>query len=99
MMSLIIKYISGFHVRSEVDAYNNRKFRGIVTQIASSVASASSSTSTVSSNDVTNYKVHIRLSREIGSGCIQQQKIPRHRDADSQQRCISQFINKYGFFK
>jgi len=46
----------------EVDAYNNRKFRGIVTQIASSVASTSTSTSTVSSNDVTNYKVHIRLS-------------------------------------
>ncbi|HLX92465.1 MAG TPA: efflux RND transporter periplasmic adaptor subunit [Puia sp.] len=49
----------------EIDAYNNRKFRGIVTQIASSVASASSSSSSsssVSTNDVTNYKVHIRLS-------------------------------------
>ena len=46
----------------EVDAYNNRKFRGIVTQIASSVASASSTTSSISANDVTNYKVHIRLS-------------------------------------
>jgi HlyD family secretion protein len=46
----------------EVDAYNNRKFRGVVTQIASSVASATSGSSTVSSNDVTNYKVHIRLS-------------------------------------
>jgi HlyD family secretion protein len=48
----------------EIDAYNNRKFKGIVTQIASSVANASSSTSTssVSTNDVTNYKVHIRLS-------------------------------------
>ena len=45
----------------EVDAYNNRKFRGVVTQIASSVSSASGST-TVSTNDVTNYKVHIRLS-------------------------------------
>jgi HlyD family secretion protein len=45
----------------EVDAYNNRKFRGYVTQIASSVTSASSSTATVSTNDVTNYKVHIRL--------------------------------------
>jgi len=47
----------------EVDAYNNRKFRGVVTQIASSVASASaaSSSSSVSTNDVTNYKVHIRL--------------------------------------
>jgi len=47
----------------EVDAYNNRKFRGVVTQIASSVASSTSSgSSSVSSNDVTNYKVHIRLS-------------------------------------
>ncbi len=46
----------------EVDAYNNRKFRGIVTQIASSVSTAAGSTTTVSTNDVTNYKVHIRLS-------------------------------------
>jgi HlyD family secretion protein len=46
----------------EVDAYNNRKFRGIVTQIASSVTTATGSTTTVSTNDVTNYKVHIRLS-------------------------------------
>ena len=45
----------------EVDAYNNRKFKGIVTQIASSVASATTTTTT-STNDVTNYKVHIRLS-------------------------------------
>src|SRR5579871_6177572 len=49
----------------EIDAYNNRKFRGVVTQIASSVASAgSTSSSSVSTNDVTNYKVHIRLSPE-----------------------------------
>jgi HlyD family secretion protein len=48
----------------EIDAYNNRKFKGIVTQIASSTESTSSTTSSssVSSNDVTNYKVHIRLS-------------------------------------
>jgi HlyD family secretion protein len=46
----------------QVDAYNNRKFRGIVTQIASSVTTTSGSTTTVSTNDVTNYKVHIRLS-------------------------------------
>jgi len=46
----------------EVDAYNNRKFKGIVTQIASSNTTASSSSA--SSNDVTNYKVHIRLLRE-----------------------------------
>ena len=46
----------------EVDAYNNRKFKGLVTQIASSNTTASSAAST--SNDVTNYKVHIRLLRE-----------------------------------
>jgi HlyD family secretion protein len=46
----------------EVDAYNNRKFKGLVTQIASSNTTASSAAS--SSNDVTNYKVHIRLLRE-----------------------------------
>ena len=48
-----------------VDAYSTRKFRGIVTQIASSVTTAlGTSTTTVSTNDVTNYKVHIRLSPE-----------------------------------
>lgn len=42
----------------EIDAYNNRKFKGLVTQIASSTTSATSAATT---NDVTNYKVHIRL--------------------------------------
>jgi HlyD family secretion protein len=46
----------------EIDAYNNRKFKGLVTQIASSNTTASSAAAT--SNDVTNYKVHIRLLRE-----------------------------------
>jgi HlyD family secretion protein len=41
----------------EVDAYNNRKFKGVVTQIASSTKAASAA----SANDVTNYEVHIRL--------------------------------------
>ena len=46
----------------EVDAYNNRKFRGVVTQIASSsVLASQSTTATTSSTDVTNYKVYIRL--------------------------------------
>jgi HlyD family secretion protein len=48
----------------EVDAYNNRKFKGIVTQIASSNTTASTSSAATTSNDVTNYKVHIRLLRE-----------------------------------
>jgi HlyD family secretion protein len=42
----------------EVDAYNNRKFRGNVTKIASSNSGAAAAAST---NDVTNFKVHIRL--------------------------------------
>ena len=46
----------------EVDAYNNRKFKGIVTQIASSNnGAASSNTLSNTSNDVTQYKVYIRL--------------------------------------
>jgi HlyD family secretion protein len=49
----------------EIDAYNNRKFKGLVTQIASSNTTASlSSAASSGSNDVTNYKVHIRLLRE-----------------------------------
>ena len=43
----------------EVDAYNNRKFSGIVTQIASSSATAGQIAAPT--NDVTNYKVYIRL--------------------------------------
>ncbi|MDP4148508.1 MAG: efflux RND transporter periplasmic adaptor subunit [Bacteroidota bacterium] len=43
----------------EVDAYNNRKFKGTVTEIASNAATATASAT--STNDVTNYKVHIRL--------------------------------------
>lgn len=47
----------------EIDAYNGRKFKGIVTQIAGSSNTLSNSTAAAaaSTNDVTNYKVHIRL--------------------------------------
>lgn len=44
----------------EVDAYNNRKFKGVVTQIASSSKGAASS-ATTSAEQVTNYIVHIRI--------------------------------------
>jgi HlyD family secretion protein len=43
----------------EVEAYSNRKFKGIVTQIASSSTNAGAAVAT--GNDVTNYKVYIRL--------------------------------------
>jgi len=42
----------------EIDAYNDRKFKGVVYKIANPVTNASATTSTT---DVTNYKVHIRL--------------------------------------
>lgn len=52
----------------EVDAYNDRKFKGVVTQIAASnkgAALTNTTTSTSSSGEtVTNYVVHIRLLRE-----------------------------------
>jgi HlyD family secretion protein len=44
----------------EVDAYNNRKFKGLVTQI-SSTSRGTGGTTITTSNDVTNYEVRIRL--------------------------------------
>lgn len=43
----------------EVDAYNDRKFKGVVTKISSS--STSAQTVSTSTTDVTNYKVYIRI--------------------------------------
>ena len=45
----------------EVDAFNNRKFRGVVTQIATSNTGAASMSQASSNTDVTNYKVYIRI--------------------------------------
>ncbi len=45
----------------EVDAYSNRKFKGIVTQIASSNTGAATQSALTGSTDVTQYKVYIRL--------------------------------------
>ena len=44
----------------EVDAFNNRKFKGVVTQIATSNTGAATM-SQASNTDVTNYKVYIRI--------------------------------------
>ena len=57
----IVKVNFGDSVDVELDAYNNRKFKGVVTQIASSTKT--SVTSPVS-NEVTNYEVRIRLDKE-----------------------------------
>ncbi len=56
----IVKVNIGDSADIEVDAYNNRKFKGLVTQIAASTASSGSSLGS-SSNQVTNYEVRIRL--------------------------------------
>ncbi len=45
----------------EVDAYTNRKFKGIVTKIGSSNTTAAQSSQIGSATDVANYEVHIRL--------------------------------------
>lgn len=46
----------------EVDAFSNRKFKGVVTQIASSNNGAAGQNAlSTTSTDVTNYKVYIRL--------------------------------------
>lgn len=55
----IVKISIGDSADVQVDAYNNRKFKGIVTQIASSTTGGAAAA--VSGNDVTNYQVHIRL--------------------------------------
>ena len=55
----IVKVSVGDSADVEIDAYNNRKFKGVVTQIASSTNKAG--TLAASTNDVTNYEVHIRL--------------------------------------
>ena len=53
----------------KVDAYGDRKFRGVVTQIASSNNGAATQTSLANtSTDVTNYKVYIRLLPESYAG-------------------------------
>ena len=73
----IPKVLLGDSATVEVDAYNNRKFTGIVTQIASSVvatSASSTSSSGSSTNDVTNYKVHIRLDRNSYKDLINPQR-------------------------
>ena len=56
----IVKVNIGDSADVEVDAYNNRKFAGIVTKISSSA----NATAVGASNDVTNYEVRIRLIRD-----------------------------------
>ncbi|MFT3904435.1 MAG: efflux RND transporter periplasmic adaptor subunit [Niabella sp.] len=54
----IVKVGIGDEAEIEVDAYNDRKFKGVVTKIASSVKTTATTT-----QDVTNYEVRIRLDK------------------------------------
>ena len=56
----VVKVHLGDSADVEVDAYNNRKFKGVVTQIASSIKSGTGA-SALASTDVTQYEVRIRL--------------------------------------
>ena len=57
----IVKISIGDSADVEVDAYNNRKFKGVVTKIASSTTG---NNALGTSNDVTNYEVRIRLDKD-----------------------------------
>jgi HlyD family secretion protein len=56
----VVKVNLGDSADVDVDAYNNRRFKGVVTQIA---ASTKGGTQQASSADVTQYEVRIRLDR------------------------------------
>src|SRR5687767_534310 len=58
----------------QVDAYNNRKFRGVVTQIASSSVLAAQQNQMATTTDVTNYKVYIRLLPSSYSDLLQPER-------------------------
>lgn len=61
----------------DIDAYSDRKFKGIVTQIASSNNGASTQSALANtSNDVTQYKVYIRLLPESYSDLLNNKTFP-----------------------
>jgi HlyD family secretion protein len=70
----IVKINIGDSADVELDAYNNRKFKGIVTQIASSTKVTAAS---AVSNEVTNYEVRIRLDRNSYKDLIDPSKPKR----------------------
>ena len=57
----------------EVDAYNNRKFKGIVYKIANPITSTANTA--ISSAEVANYKVHIRLLTESYTDLVKDNNI------------------------
>ncbi|MFZ1529547.1 MAG: efflux RND transporter periplasmic adaptor subunit [Ferruginibacter sp.] len=80
-----------------VDAYTERKFKGIVTQIASSNNGAVSSALSSTSTDVTQYKVYVRLLKESYSDLLGKGSFPfrpgMSANADIQTRTSSNVIS------
>ncbi len=79
----------------EVDAFNNRKFKGTVYKIANPITGMASGAST--GNEVTNYKVHIRLIYDsykdlIGSGKPFPFRPNMNASADIQTRTVADVI-------
>ena len=69
----VVKVHLGDSADVEVDAYNNRKFKGVVTQIASSTKGGSAANA-LASTDVTQYEVRIRLDRNSYADLIDPSK-------------------------
>ena len=69
----VVKVHLGDSADVEVDAYNNRKFKGMVTQIASSTKGGSAA-SALNSTDVTQYEVRIRLDKNSYADLINPSK-------------------------
>lgn len=66
----IVKVSIGDTTMVEVDAYGNRKFKGVVTEIANSATSSAASTS----DQVTNFVVKIRILRSSYADLMKQKK-------------------------
>lgn len=57
----VVKVKTGDSADISVEAYNNRKFKGVVTRISASNVAAAGSANAAGANDVTNYMVFIRI--------------------------------------
>lgn len=64
----------GDEAEIEVDAYLGRKFKGIVTQIAHSASGTATATASLTSDQVTNFEVRIRISPESYKDLISPKK-------------------------
>ncbi len=80
-----------------IDAYADRKFKGIVTQIASSNNGAASSALASASTDVTQYKVYIRLLKDSYADLLGKGSFPfrpgMSANADIQTRRVANAIS------